>query len=60
MDRHALNHDFKTFIPLLDFILILANYKQIKKYLKAIIPVIPIMAHISYCFAFSHLAAFLG
>lgn len=57
-DRHALKHDLKPSSPILDLILILANYNQIKKYFKAIIPLIPIMAHISLCSAFSHLTMF--
>lgn len=59
-DRRALNHGLKPSSPVLDLILILANYNQIKKYFKAIMPVIPIMAHINLCSAFSHLAVFLG
>lgn len=59
-DRHALNHDIKFLSPVLDLILILANYNQIKKYFKAVIPLIPIMAHINLCSALSHLAVFLG
>lgn len=62
-DRHALNHDLKPSSPILDLILILANYNRNhskKKYFKAIIPIIPLMACIVLFSAFSHLAVLLG
>lgn len=63
-DRHALNLNLKPSSYILDLILILVNYNQShskkKKKIKAIIPIIPLMACILLFSAFSHQAVFLG